>query len=372
MKFHFFGTAICAVVLFASAVNAQDSNGFENLADTSSWVTARTTAGDSRLPLAYGSLTTEINGEVTTLDNAPNGFQIGIIPTGNQQLPWGTVSQDGNNPSQTAFNKSVSGLVNAVALDGQPIIHNINPSLCLSGFCLRYTSSRAEVRIFVEGNSEAAFQVTSAPGQATATDPETFICWTNPGNEKVTRVEIARGGANTDGGLTLLNVIDGGEFSFTSCNDNTSTCFEQLEAVKTNVDGFLASTTDADDAYWAEGALDCICWMQQDVFWEQPSGDRLSRYGGSMFIGAAYAVAYLECVDDPAADALIDEIMIVLECIVDREIEYAIANGGRSCFIDRAEDLADLGEVIDDDFDNEIIATLVYRLAWLNAYYATK
>lgn len=372
MKFHFLGALICTIACLSSTATAQNSGGFENLGDTANWVSARTTAGDTFVPLSYGALEAEIDGEVMTLDDAPNGSQIGAIPTGNQQLPWGTVSQDNNVPSQTVFNKSASGIVNSAALEGQPVVHNINSPRCLTGFCFRYVTSRARVLIYVEGNAAPAYDFTSAAGQETANAPETHICWTNPGNEIVTRIEIARGGANESGGLTALNVLDGGEFSFADCAPNGPSCFDQLADVKVSVDGFLATTTDEDDAYWAEGALDCICWMQQDVFWEQPSGDRLSRYGGSMFIGAAYAVAYLECVDDPAADALIEEIMIVLECIVDREIEYAIANGGRSCFIDRAEDLADLGEVIDDDFENEVIATLVYRLAWLNAYYATK
>ena len=94
-------------------------------------------------------------------------------------------------------------------------------------------------------------------------------------------------------------------------------------------------------------------------------------YGGSLFIGGAYTVAYLERVDDPQSDVLIDQLLDVLECIVDREIDYAIANDGHACLLERAEDFANLAEIIDEDFDNQVVATLAYKLAWLNAYYST-
>jgi len=147
-------------------------------------------------------------------------------------------------------------------------------------------------------------------------------------------------------------------------------CFELLGDVKSEIEDLLA-VANAHDAKKLETALGCVCWMQDDVFWEQPSFNRLSNYGGSLFLGAAYTVKFLEKVEDPQADVIIDQLLDVLECIVDSEIEYAIANGGRDSFIDRAEDFAELGDIIEEDLDNEFIATLAYRLAWLNAFYAT-
>ena len=164
-----------------------------------------------------------------------------------------------------------------------------------------------------------------------------------------------------------------GKFIFETPAPEPATCFEMLTDVRIDVDALLATVDpDSSDAYFLDSAAGCLEWMQDDVFWEQPSANRLSRYGGSLFVGAAYTVLYLERVDDPAADIIIDGLLDVLECIVDNEIAYAIENDGHDCFIENAEYFADLAAIIDDDFDNEFVATLAYRLAWLNAFYSTE
>lgn len=147
-------------------------------------------------------------------------------------------------------------------------------------------------------------------------------------------------------------------------------CFELLADVQSEIELLLDSSS-GENARKLSTALGCIEWIQEDVFWEQPSNDRLSRYGGTFFIGSALIVKYLEAVHDPQADVIIDQFLVVLECIVDNEIAFAIENGGNPNFIDRAEDLADLALLIDEELDSEFIATLAYRLAWLNAYQAT-
>jgi len=138
--------------------------------------------------------------------------------------------------------------------------------------------------------------------------------------------------------------------------------------VKDCIDDLLVDA-EGSEVYFLQQAHDCVCWMQDDTFWENEN--RLTAYGGSMFIGAAYTVAYLEWSYHPEADALIEKIMVALECIVEAEIEYAIENGGHDCFIEAAEYYADLAEIIDDDFDSEYVATFAYRLSWLHAFYAT-
>ena len=148
------------------------------------------------------------------------------------------------------------------------------------------------------------------------------------------------------------------------------TCFDQLADVKAEVEALLATST-GKDARLLASVVDCICWTQHDCFWVQPSGDRLTAYGSNVFLGNAYSILYLEHVSDPQADVIIDQLLAVLECLVDREIEYAIANGGRQANIDKAMDFADLADVIDDEFDNQVVASLAYKLAWINAYYAT-
>lgn len=198
--------------------------------------------------------------------------------------------------------------------------------------------------------------ITTGPGQTDVNDPETFIYWDNTNGDNVTRVEIEP--AADIPGSAALAIFDG-EFRF-ACEPDSATCYEQMSDVRADVAALLATTNDNCDAYYLEGAINCLDWMQEDIFWEQPSGNRLSQYGGSMFIGAAYTVLYLEYVDDPAADVLIDELLSVLECIVDNEIAYAIENGGNSCYIDNAQHFAELGTIIDDDFDNQVVATLAY------------
>lgn len=210
-----------------------------------------------------------------------------------------------------------------------------------------------------------------------------------PSSETVDPASFGFGWINTDG-LNITRIVledvqgDNVElgrmrFSFTEIEQPpvdppvdppVLTCFDQLSDVLLGVEELLA-VSEGDDAAYLQCAASCIQWSQDDVFWVQPSGDRLTAYGGSVFIGAAYTVLYLERVEDPQSDVLIDELLAVLECLVEREIEYAIANGGHQCFIDRAVDFAELAEIIDDDFDNQVVATLAYRLAWLHAFYST-
>ena len=148
-----------------------------------------------------------------------------------------------------------------------------------------------------------------------------------------------------------------------------ATCYEQLETLVNDI-GLVADASDGRDARYYNAAAACSEYMQYEAFWDDDF-DRLSRYGGSLFIGGAYTIAYLERVDDPQSDVLIDELLDVLDCIVNREIDYAIDNGGEACLIERAEDFADLADIIDEDFDNQVVATLAYKLAWLNAFYST-
>jgi len=189
--------------------------------------------------------------------------------------------------------------------------------------------------------------------------------WINTDELEVTKIVIED---NTPGSL-IINTFDISTIPDV-VEPPAETCFDELGAVKSEIEALLATAT-GDDALYLQCALNCICWTQQDCFWVQPSGDRLSVYGSSVFLANAYTVCYLERVADPQSDVIIDQLLDVLECIVDKEIEYAIANGGTQCYIDRAADYAELGDIIDDDFDNQVIATLAYRLAWLNAYYST-
>ena len=113
-----------------------------------------------------------------------------------------------------------------------------------------------------------------------------------------------------------------------------------------------------------------IEYAADDVFFEE-DGERLSAHGGSLFTYSAYAIYYLQASGADGTDELVEEILAKLDAIVDSEIEYAIANAGDSRLIERAEHLVDVAQFIDDDLGNEVVASIAYKLAWLNAYCAT-
>jgi hypothetical protein len=287
----------------------------------------------------------------------------------NQELEWGTVSQTGNDDDVIFFGNATRTPAVGFGV-GIPITFTPNTAVLgtLQGVCFPLSTggppgSEIVFSVF-EGNTVVETHTIASTNEDGRTESLEFG-WINNDNIDVSKFEFS-----LNGELGTVGFVINGQLAFGDCEPQEQTCFEQLGDVKAEVQALLDQSTGHDAAYLA-AAEDCITWMQNDDFWEQPSGNRLSVYGGSMFIGAAYTVAYLEWVDDPQADVIIDQLLDVLECIVDNEIAYAIANGGKQCFIERAEDFAELGDIIDEDFDNEFVATLAYRLAWLNAYYST-
>ena len=304
----------------------------------------------------------DLNGDLLTEDQLSFG-------TGNQVLSWASVTS----PETTDLNIFRENGTNNLFTDNRsPLVFDLNADLLpFEGFCFDYASDGEVTFSGFAGDTLVVTETMPATG-VDFSFVENFG-WRDTEGLGITRIEISV--AVTAEGETSTIVFGNGQVSFGEICDpepepEPPTCFEMLGDVKTNTQALLPSLS-GDDLYFAESALDCIWWMRSDSFWEQPSGNRLTRYGGTLFVGAAYTILYLEWVDDPAADVLIDELTEVLECIVDNEILYAIENDGDQCFIDRAEDFSELGDIIDDDFDNEVIATLAYRLAWLNAFYAT-
>ena len=308
-----------------------------------------------------------------------------IIPSP-QSLVWGELSQAGTQggisffAGQEANGGICSGFIFDDANDdineGRAIVFtpDIDALGPLEGVCFDYfVDTPGAIIVFNAFDGDTL--VASIPLPATDLDDDgNFVSsvfgWQNTAGLNVTRFEFAVDGGDLIG--LPAGFVGDGQLAFgDGCDPPEATCFEQLGDVEANL-AALVDTLSGDDAYFAACALDCVRWMQHDCFWEQPSGNRLSRYGGSLFVGAAYTILYLEWVDDPQADVLIDDLIGVLECIVDNEIAYAIANGGSQSFIDRAEDFAELGEIIDDDFENEVVASLAYRLAWIHAYYSTQ
>jgi len=360
MRHHVFSAVILSLIF--SATSFAQSGGFSTLSGDFAPF-CDTVEGD---PIAF---------EVGTLvaadgSTVAEGDSNQLVPN-NQVVPFGTLTAVNREDIQ-AGNLGEENFLGAA--QGSPLMFTPNPENGeLNGFCLRFANRIADVRIF-DGDT-LIDSITTTQGQDAPDAPRTFICWENTEGVSVTHIEIENSLLSDDLALDPIAVfvVLEGKFVFEPPAPEPATCFEMLTDVRSDVDALLAASDPyGSDAYFLDGASGCLEWMQDDIFWEQPSGNRLTQYGGSLFVGAAYTILYLEQVEDPAADDIIDGLIEVLECIVDNEIAYAIENDGHACFIENAEYFAELGEIIDDDFDNEVIATLAYRLAWLNAFYATE
>ena len=143
-----------------------------------------------------------------------------------------------------------------------------------------------------------------------------------------------------------------------------------LANIAVEIGDLADAATDSEDAYALNVACAALNFAARDDFFEE-DGNRLTRYGSSVFTGAAYAISFLEYADVEGTKDIVDRILDKLEQIVDDEIDYALANGGTPKFIERAEDLAEVAQWIDEDLDNPVVATVVYKLAWATAFFAT-
>ena len=144
-------------------------------------------------------------------------------------------------------------------------------------------------------------------------------------------------------------------------------CFENIAV---EVGELADAATDSYDAYALNVASAALSFSAQGKFYEE-DGNRLSRLGGNVFTGAAYAISYLEHTGVEGTEDIVDRIIDKLDQIVDEEIAFAIENGGAPQFIERAEELAEVAEWIDNDLDNPVVATIAYKLAWANAFFST-
>lgn len=291
-----------------------------------------------------------------------------------QPLGWGSMSQDSQDFDGIVFEgvviQTANGFIYTTPLEGAPVKYNLDAVHgVLNGFSFRYGQTPAIVRVF---NGDTLIDsVVTVPGQPDPdTLPETYICWENTTGELVTRIEFEPTPGSVAAAGIPLAVLNG-EFRFEMPDPQPESSYDDLESISTDL-AILSDSLSRRDRRRAGRALSLVNWMQQDDFWVLPEGERLSSNGAPVFYGAAFAIRYLNQINDPAADQLAEDLVDVLEQVVDAEIDYAIETGGSSASIDRAIDLAEIGEIVDEDFDNDVIASLVYRAAWLNAVYATE
>jgi len=192
-------------------------------------------------------------------------------------------------------------------------------------------------------------------GQVTGDDQSFFAA---PG-ETITRIDFV-GALVCDLQVAFCTDVPDPEVS-------NQECFENIAA---EVGALADAATDSNDAYALNVASAALSFSAKDKFYEE-DGNRLSRFGSNVFTGAAYAICYLEHTGVEGTEEIVDRILEKLEQIVDDEIAYAIENGGQPNFIERAEDFAEVAEWIDNELDNPFVATIAYKLAWANAYFAT-
>ena len=198
-------------------------------------------------------------------------------------------------------------------------------------------------------------------------EDDAFMFWgfVAPTGTTFSQVKITVDTASVGGedlGIAFDNVSSG------FCPQSVS-CFDQIAQVKAEL-LLLINDTQGPDLYYLECAYSCLCILQDPIFW-QDDFDRLSYYGADFFIGGAYTIAWLEASGNPDVEPIIASVLSTLECIVDNEIDYAIANDGHDCYIYYAEAYADVANELYEDLDLPVVSALVYRLAWLNAFYST-
>ncbi len=294
-----------------------------------------------------------------------------------QQFAWGQLSSTATPGTEefVGFQVTFFGVPQPVSVslvNNARAIFDLDPSLGqVDGLFFQGRDGALQIRLF-DGDTLVATLLESE-FDPVRVDGMRDYGWINSNGLNVTRFEIL---VEPTPGRSSIPTIANLDFAFIPLDEAPAppapadTCFQRLADVRAEIETLLASS-EGKDAVLLQGALDLVTFSQDDVFWVQPSADRLSAYGGSVFLASAYAIVFLERAQDPQSDGIIDALLDTLDCLVDREIEYAIANDGRGGFIERAMDLAELADIIDEDLDNQVVASLAYKLAWVNAFYST-
>ena len=231
----------------------------------------------------------------------------------------------------------------------------------VEGFCFHYGSAGFNIDIY-----DGATLVESLHAPSSGPTDFADFGWINVDGLNVTRIEIYSVPDVPMGNpVTFISSID---FSFGVYCPPADSPYDQLTGVRDDIATLLADASGR-DAVYLNRALTALNQMQNGFLWQDDN--RLTRFGGRLFVAAGFAVAFLERTSDPQADAIIDDLMSALATIVDTEIAYAIDNGGDGDLIAQAEYFAQLARIIDNDYDNQVIATRAYRLAWSSAYNST-
>ncbi len=371
-----YSLAIAAAVVFSLATQVY-AQAPENVAACEAFTAAIEAQGNA-------TIVSGIDAEEAVFEQGPLGFVFGsfddgevlsgqgvAVDTPQLTIPSGTLTPDevfGVIPAETFF--SVQGNIGGAPVDVlffidpvdflQPpttLVFEPNPDLGdACGFCLTTiidpaiaTPGALTVDIY-DGDTLIAQRDFS-------TGDLSFIA--EPG-QTFTRVEFPANGATDISVAFCEDPVSPPEVSNQEC----------LAALAAEIGELADAATDPCDAYLLNVASCALNFSAKDRFYEE-DGNRLSRKGCNVFTGAAYAICYLEHAGVDGTEEIVDSILEKLEQIVDDEIDYAIANGGRPDFIECAEDYAELAEWIDEDLDNPVVATIAYKLAWAHAYFAT-
>ena len=188
--------------------------------------------------------------------------------------------------------------------------------------------------------------------------PSIFHAWTNTSGVDVASIALR---PTTENGAIFLT---GTDVAF--CNaDAPETCQSMLQDTIDALNAKLPLASASDQVWIAEAIYELEC-SQNPLFFQ--TENRLSDLGCYFFNHNFYATYFLECV---AEDALVEDCLIgiqdVLGCVVDAEIEYALANpDANSNLILYSEYFEDYAEQF-ADAELYLEAVLLHFYAWLFA-----
>ena len=282
--------------------------------------------------------------------------QIGL----NLTTAWGTITQP---VDFTGFNFGPAPGTGSGFVVDETVAWVITPNGAngnVEGFSVGYVGNELTAIVTYADSSTETVIIPEAIDQNLA---EQFFGWTNTSGQSVTSIQLS---ATDPDATTQAAFIYNLNFSFgDACPSGPASCQDQLQEL---IDGLYAALPNANtcDQYWIQNAILELEAAQNPLLWE--TSDRLSDFGCSFFGNNFYATYYLECV---ANDSLVEPSLIgiqnLLGCVVDAEIEYALANPNASTnLVAYAEYFESYAEAF-ADAELYLHAVILHFYAWLFA-----
>lgn len=339
------------IALIAMLAALPQSLFADTFSDANSWIAA--TTGDNCIPSDY----------ISGFPDAPSdGDGFAALPGGADAVlthSWGTQSftPTGNPGTNTYGAEFEAGVPTGVVADSESCLV-LEPNLAngeITGFAFDLATTGPDLTISIlDGATVIETYVVAQTNNA-------FFGWTNTAGASVTSIEIC------PSDNTAAYIISNTELCFV--DSGAETCQDKLQQL---IDALTAdlSTADSQDQQWILCAIAELESAQDAQFWF--SGDRLSDDGCGFFNRVFYATYYLECVcDESLVEDDLDAIQVLLGCVVDAEIEYALSHPDVQCNLVL---YAEYFEYYADQFADAgcyLRAVILHFYAWLFASHAT-